>query len=284
MPEVERIDELITPLYTTLTRSQQRVADYVLQYTAEAALMSSKAIANRLSVSEATIVRFAQQLGFDGYPQFRQFLQRQLLRDLRSSERVASLLHDEEAKSGPLQQMISATLQQIQLLQQNVSEAQLAGVIDIVNRARKVFIFGEGALAAPTILLEFWLNRLGLDVVATTQTGRRFFETLVQATASDAALVFAFRRVGTEATALIEHLHRKGGNPILITDVADSAVHGLSTHVLKVFRGPMDTFRPMGAVTALCDALILGVMVAKGDTGVAVLQELDDLRQRYGFL
>lgn len=283
-PEVCRIDELITPLYTSLTPSQRRLADYVLQYMAEAALLSSKELARKLSVSEATIVRFAQRLGFEGYPEFRHFLQRQLLRDLRSSERVASLLHTEDARTGPLQQMVQATIQQVQLLQQTISEEQLARVVEAITQARCVVVFGEGAPAAPTVQLGFWLNRLGILVRVTNQTGRRFFESLMNLTDRDLALVFAFRRIGPEATALIEHMAKKGGRTVLFTDVANSGVHPLVTYTLKVYRGPMGTFRPLGAVTALCDAIILGVMLARGDRAVQELKELDDLRQRYGFL
>lgn len=283
-PEATRIDELITQMYTTLTRSQQRLADYVLQYTAEAALMSSKEIAEQLSVSEATVVRFAQQLGFDGYPQFRQRLQRQLLRDIRSSERVASLLHEEQTQTGPLQQMVGTTLQQVQLLSQNVTDNDLAGVVDAITRARTVYIFGEGALAAPTVQLGFWLNRLGCSVRVTNQTGRRFFEDIFMAGPQDVGIVMSFRRMGPEATAMLEHFHAQRAANFLLTDVANSPVHEHATGVLKVFRGPMGTFRPLGAVTTICDAIILGVMLTKGDEGVQTLQQLDDLRQRHGFL
>lgn len=278
------IDTLITRQYTSLTRSQQLLADYVLQYTAEAALMSSKEIAQRLHVSEATVVRFAQQLGFEGYPQFRQMLQRQLLSDIRSSVRVASLLNDEDTKRGPLHQMVSSTIQQLQLLVQNIPEQELTAVVNTVTQARRIYIFGEGALATPTVQLGFWLNRLGCNVHVINQTGRRFFESIVQAGEGDVGLIFAFRRIGPEGTALIEQLHSRAGSPILFTDIANSPLHSLSSNVLRIFRGPMDTFRPLGAVTTVCDALILGVMLAKGDDGVRELEKLDDLRQRYGFL
>lgn len=279
-----QIDTLITQEYTTLTPSQQRLADYMLQYTAEAALMSSKDVAQRLEVSEATVVRFAQQLGFDGYPQFRQMLQRQLLSDIRSSDRVASLLHDEDPKRGPLHQMVSSTIQQLQLLMQNVPESDLAAVTNAVTRARHVYIFGEGALTTPTVQLGFWLNRLGCHVQVVNQTGRRFFEAVFQAGADDVGLVFAFRRMGPEATAMIEHIHSQAGTVVLFTDIANSDLHPMASHILRVYRGPMGTFRPLGAVTTVCDALILGVMHAKGDSGVKELEKLDDLRQRYGFL
>lgn len=246
--------------------------------------MSSKEVALKLDVSEATVVRFAQHLGFEGYPQFRQCLQNQLLNTIRSSERVASLLHDVESNSGPLQQMVSDTVQQLNFLVQNISDDEFSQVTRTVNEGRVIHIFGEGAPAAPTVQLGFWLNRLGFDVRVINQTGRRFFEHVFRVDPDDVGLVFAFRRVTPEAAALVEHFHDQGAKTVLFTDIANSAIHSLAANVLRVYRGPMGTFRPLGAVTAVCDALILSIMREKGDDAVRELKKLDDLRQRFGFL
>jgi DNA-binding MurR/RpiR family transcriptional regulator len=229
-------------------------------------------------------VRFAQQVGFAGYPEFRQALQNQVLREIRSSERVASVLEDEETVQGPLHQILASTKRQLEHLLRNLSEDELAQITNAVINASKVLVFGEGAPAGATTQLGFWLNRLGCDVNVINQTGRRFFESIFRACENDVALVFAFRSIGPEATAIIELLHTQGGKAILFTDLPDSPIHAMTDKVVLIQRGPMDTFRPMGAVTAVVDALILSVMLARGDEAVSQLRELDDLRQRYGFL
>jgi DNA-binding MurR/RpiR family transcriptional regulator len=270
--------------YATLTPHQRRLADFIMQNSAEAAMMSSRDMARHLRVSEATVVRFAQQIGYEGYPEFRQALQGQVLREIRSSERVAAVLEDSDQKQGILHQVVASTTRHLELLLRNVSEESLSQVVDVITKAHTVYIFGEGAPAGVTIQLGFWLNRLGCNVNVVNQTGRRFFDAIFRAGKNDIALVFAFRKVGAEATALIEYLHEKGGESILFTDVPSSLVHSLASHVLLVQRGPMETYRPLGAVTAIVDAIVMGVMLARGDDAVHQLRNLDDLRQRYGLL
>jgi DNA-binding MurR/RpiR family transcriptional regulator len=84
--------------------------------------------------------------------------------------------------------------------------------------------------------------------------------------------------------ALLEVMDECNGKSILVTDLLNSKMHALATQVLTVRRGPMDTFRPLGPVTALIDAMILGLMRKKGEEAVQGLRRLDDLRQRYQVL
>lgn len=284
MVAVSPIQAMFSGQYASLTNNQRRLADFVMQNSAEAAMMSSREMARHLRVSEATVVRFAQQIGFVGYPEFRQALQGQVLREIRSSERIVATLEDSDPKQGTLHQVVAATSRHLELLLRNVSEADLERIVVAISGAATVYVFGEGAPAGVTVQLGFWLNRLGINVHVVNQTGRRFFDTIFRADSDDVALVFSFRKIGPEATALIEYVYGNGGTTVLFTDVPESLVHTLVSQVVLVQRGPMETFRPMGAVTAIVDAIIMGVMRERGDDAVNELRRLDDLRQRYGFL
>ncbi len=282
--EVQTLEEIIKAHYEELTPSQRRLSDYILQNPYEAALMSSAKIAERLSVSEATVVRFAQTLGFEGYPSLRDKLQDQMLHEVRSSERVATMVDEPAENSGTLYEMVAQTVHFLNQLLENVSEQDLQQAVERLNDARQIIIYGEGAPGSLIYHADFWFSRLGLQVKKTAQTGRRFYDHIFQAQSDDVALILAFRRPTSEAVALLEVMEECGGKSILVTDLLASKMHGLATQILTVRRGPMDTFRPMGPVAALIDALILGLMRKKGDEAVRALRRLDDLRQRYKVL
>ncbi len=276
--------ERIHSKYESMSRGQQRLADFVLQNAPEVAMMSSSELASAMQMSESSVVRFAQFLGYQGYPSMRQQLQSEVLSQFRSSERVAAMVHSQSPEGGPLATVVGETNRHLQQLLMNVSEAQVAEAVDRILRARKVILFGDGAPASLTVLADFWLSRLGCDTVRVNQTGRRLFDEVFQAGAGDLAVVLAFRSVNREAMAVLEHLNAQGGETILVTDLVNSRMHPLATQVFLVQRGPMDAFRPLGAALALVDALILGVMLAKGDDAVEQLSRLDALRRRYDWL
>jgi DNA-binding MurR/RpiR family transcriptional regulator len=267
-----------------MTSGQRRLADFVLQNAPEVAMMSSGELASVTGMSESSVVRFAQTLGYQGYPDMRQQLQQEVLKQFRSSDRVAAMVHSRPTQDGPLGTIVAETNRHLQQLLLNVTEDQVAEVVDMILRANRIILFAEGAPASLTVLAEFWLARLGCNVARVNQTGRRLFDQIFQVGAGDLAIVFAFRRVTREAMAILEHMHSQGGETVLISDLSDSRMHPLATQALLVRRGPMQAFRPLGAPLALVDALILGVMLAKGDEAVDQLARLDALRQRYDWL
>lgn len=276
--------ERIRSRYESMSRGQQRLSDFVLQNMPEAAMMSSAELAGSMKMSESSVVRFAQLLGYQGYPDMRQQLQSEVLKQFRSSDRIAAMVHSQPSETGPLATVVSETNRHLQQLLMNVNEAQVAEAVEMILRANKVVIFGDGAPASLTVLADFWLSRLGCNIIRVNQTGRRLFDQIFQAGAGDLAIVLAFRNVNREAMAILEHLNAQGGETILITDLVNSRMHPLATRVFLVQRGPMEAFRPLGAALALVDALILGVMLAKGDDAVNQLARLDALRQRYDWL
>ncbi|OUM98540.1 MAG: hypothetical protein BAA04_11575 [Firmicutes bacterium ZCTH02-B6] len=277
------IHEQIVACYDRLGQRQRLLADLLLSDSARVAMMSSAELARAAGVSEATVVRFAQSLGFAGYPEMRQYLQQNLLKELGSSQRLASTVQ-ETSPASPLRTIVATTQRHLEQLLQNVTDDQISAAVQRILRARRVFIFGEGAPASATHLAEFWLRRLGCHVIRINQTGRRFFDHAFTAGAGDLGIVLVFRRLLPEPKAFVEHLAQESGESIVITDLVQSPIHGLASQVLLVQRSPMEAFRPMGAVTAIVDALILGVMQAKGEEGVALLRRLDAFRERYGFL
>ena len=284
MNRAQTLEEIVKAHYANLTPSQKRLSDFILQNSYEAALLSSARLAERLSISEATVVRFAQTLGFDGYISFRERLQDQLLHEVRSSERVATMVSEPAENAGTLYEIVAQTVHFLNQLLDNVSEQDLQEAVDRLNSARQVIIYGEGAPGSLIHHADFWFSRLGLQVQKTAQTGRRFYDHIFLAQKEDVALVLAFRRPTSEAVALLEVMAECGGQSILVTDLLASKMHSLASQVLTVRRGPMDAFRPLGPVTALIDALILGLMRKKGEEAVSALRRLDDLRQRYNVL
>lgn len=75
--------ETIRRVYPELTRSQQLLSDFVAHSYREAAFMTASDLAQRLNLNEATVIRFAQRLGYSGYPELvtalRELVQQELI-------------------------------------------------------------------------------------------------------------------------------------------------------------------------------------------------------------
>jgi DNA-binding MurR/RpiR family transcriptional regulator len=247
MNRAQTLEEIVKAHYANLTPSQKRLSDFILQNSYEAALLSSARLAERLSISEATVVRFAQTLGFDGYISLREKLQDQLLHEVRSSERVATMVSEPAENAGTLYEIVAQTVHFLNQLLDNVSEQDLQEAVDRLNSARQVIIYGEGAPGSLIHHADFWFSRLGLQVKKTAQTGRRFYDHIFLAQKEDVALVLAFRTpyIGGGCTS---------GSDGRVRWAVHSCNRSLGLQDAQTShpsadrsRGPMDAFRPLGS-------------------------------------
>lgn len=126
--------------YESMSRGQRRLADFMLQNAAEAAMMSCGEVATALDMSESSVVRFAQLLGYEGFADVRQQLQSELLSQFRSSDRVAAMVHSQPVEAGPLTTIVTETNRHLQLLLSSVSEAQIADVVAMILGANKTIL------------------------------------------------------------------------------------------------------------------------------------------------
>ena len=154
---VQTLEEIMIEQHQELTPSQRRLADFILQNPYEAALMSSLKMAERLEVSEATVVRFAQNLGFDGYPALREKLQDQMLHVVRSSSGSPPWSVSRQRTLVPSMRWRHRPHFLNQLLE-NVSEDDLQEAIASIEGARQLFIFGEGAPGSLVHHAQFWFS------------------------------------------------------------------------------------------------------------------------------
>lgn len=85
----------------SFSKGQKRIANYILESYDKAAFMTASKLGKRVSVSESTVVRFAAELGYDGYPSMQKSLQKMIRNRLTSVQRI---------EASPLAQISQYTL------------------------------------------------------------------------------------------------------------------------------------------------------------------------------
>ena len=149
--------ERLRQVYPELSKSQRKLADFVAHSYPEAAFMTASRLARRLSVNEATVIRFAQRLGYRGYPDLARDIQALMQRECGAS--VAGAVAGEELFAGALQVQVEA----LERIPGQVPADVARCAVDILQRARRIHVCGAGAAAHVAGLLATDLCGLGLD-------------------------------------------------------------------------------------------------------------------------
>jgi DNA-binding MurR/RpiR family transcriptional regulator len=277
--------DTISERYGQLTKSEKRIADYLRKNQEEAAFLSAGEVASRLGLSEATLVRFAQTLGFGGYPTLRGVLQEAFRRRVTHSARLRGRL-DELREAGDLFEKV--TVSEIDYLTQALQtvdrEALRKTVAYIIERER-IFVYGPGPSISLVHMLNLRLTRFGKHIIPLTMTGRETLEPMLLMTDRDLLFAIGFFDINPTLQIVLDYAVEKKCPVVLLTDTLGSVIGDKADVVLAAKRGPVSAFHSLVVPMTIINSILLEVATQKLDSITTNLDRLDQLRddlRRFG--
>jgi DNA-binding MurR/RpiR family transcriptional regulator len=271
----------IQRVYSRLTRSQRKVAEFIIDNPSKITLMSADQLAKASGVGEATVIRFARILGYKGYSDMKAEFQRALIDNFTSSKKV-----EEGLKSVSSETVLDELLKTHIAVFQNMNVAELTrslkNAAKIIFEANDVYVFGEGAALVPAMELSFWLNRFGKKTWLFGTTGRSFFEHVVNIRKNDVSIGFAYRKINFELRILFSETRKRGGKNILFTDRALNQLCELADEIIVTDRGGIGSYRSMAIPVIMSDALLFE-FAAISNASLENLRNLERIRREYGY-
>ena len=266
-----------------LTKSQQRIASYLLANHDEAAFLSAADMAQRLNVSEATMARFAQAIGYDGFRELRRCLQDLYRARVTPASRLRHKLSELASSQGHvLTNMLDMEVQYLAEVTHSIDLADFDRAVDILLGGQRVFVFASGPSGILASLATWRLRRLGIPTVSMTESGRHLLEKLVLLKPEDVVLATGFQHLTPELLAVLNHAQTTGSRSILITDTLGPTLRSMPDVILAARRGPVSTFHSLTVPMSILNSLILAVAMARPDDSLAALNRLQQLRATSG--
>jgi len=262
----------------SLNGAQKRLGHY-LQNDSSALLMSNvRDLAHAVGVSKSTVVRFAKSLGYKGFPDFRREIQTEMRRKLRAADRMEETFAELGNEENIFAKLLKRDIQLLGETLQAVSLADFHRAVEMILRARKVFLIGLNASMALAYLLHFRLVRVKKDARWLFLTGgTSLLEQLAFMDQEDILIAIDFLQVPREVQTALQH-GKKIGVPILgITDFPSSPIAKSATVCLYAKRGLHTTVNSLTPAFSLVNALAIAVGWAKKADSIKALTDLDKL-------
>lgn len=253
------------------------MADFFAAHREEAAFLSAAEIAERLGMSDATVVRAVKAMGYSGIPE----LKRELIDALRARATPAVRLGRslEDVGEDPLGYVLD---REIELLEsaREIDRHDFARAVDLLSGDGRVLAFGLGPNGALADYFTLRLRRFGRPAQAITASGLRLADALLLAQPGDRLLMLAFERLDYDAEAVLARANDLGIPVVLVTDALGGKLADRIDVALMVLRGRGGALSGATATTALLDALLLAVAARDRGRSLAALAELNELRKR----
>ena len=266
----------------TFSKGQKRIAAFILESYDKAAFLTASKLGKKVNVSESTVVRFAAELGFDGYPDMQRSLQKMIRNRLTSVQRIEvsnDRIGDQDVVSSVLQSDIEKIRQTLEELDPNSFE----GAVDAIVSARKIYLIGVRSSASLTVFMHFYFNLIFDNVVmVSANTTSEIFESLLRVGPEDVVLGVSFPRYSSRTVQAMSFARDRGATTIAITDSEASPLAPISDFTLKA-RSDMASFvDSLVAPLSLVNALLVAVSRKKNDDLAHTFRTLEEIWEEYG--
>ncbi len=243
----------------TFSKGQRRIATYITEDYDKAAFMTASKLGKTVGVSESTVVRFAMELGYDGYPTMQKAMQEMVLNRLTSVQRLG-IANDRMCDHDVVAAVLQADADKLRQTADTVNREDFQNAVQAILRAKRIYLLGVRSAAALANFAGYYLNYMFQNVhVLTTSGCGEMFERLVNVTSDDVVLAFSFPRYSSATLKGTQYCRSVGATVIGITNSHASPLAQESDYVL-VAKSDMVSFvdslvAPLSVVNALLVAL-----------------------------
>lgn len=271
----------ITQQMPGFSKGQKLIAQYILAHYDKAAFMTAAKLGMTVGVSESTVVRFASELGFDGYPQLQRALQ-ELIRNRLTSVQRMEVTSDQLGDGNILHKVLNLDIEKIRRTMEKASVEDFEQAVDAIVNAKNIYILGIRSASALSGFMSFYFNQIFENVrLINTTSASEMFEQIMRIKEGDVFIGITFPRYSKRTTNAAKFAKENGAKVIAITDSDLSPIAEAADHLLLA-RSDMASFvDSLVAPLSMINALIVAIGIRKKDEISSTYERLEQIWDEY---
>lgn len=265
----------------SFSKGQRKIAAYILESYDKAAFQTAGALGKTVQVSESTVVRFAAELGYEGYPEMQKAMQEMVLNRLTSVQRI-----EVGAKRMPQENVLSSVLQTdmelIRATNEQMDQEAFYGAVDALLNAQTIYLVGVRSSSALASFLCYYFKYMFPDVrLVTSASDSEVFEQIVRISPQDALLGISFPRYSSASIHAMEYAHTSGAKTIALTDCASSPLSAYADYLLTAKSDMVSLVDSLVAPMSVINALIVAAASKKKLETTRIFNKLEEIWDIY---
>lgn len=264
------------------SKGQKLIAHFILDYYDKAAFMTASKLGQTVNVSESTVVRFAAELGYDGYPSMQKALQEMIRNKLTSIQRI-EVSNDRIGNQDILSMVMQSDIEKIRMTLEETDRLSFRASVDAILGAKRIYILGVRSAAALASFLGFYFNLIFDNVtLVNTISGSEIFEQLLRVSAEDVVIGISFPRYSSRTVKAMRFARDRGASVIAMTDSDTSPLAEIATETLLAKSDMASFVDSLVAPLSLVNALIVAVGRKKNEDVEKTFENLEKIWTEYG--
>ena len=259
------------------SKGQRVIAKYILNNYDKAAFMTAGKLGRIVGVSESTVVRFAAELGYDGYPSMRKALQEMIRNRLTSVQRIEvakSMIDDTDL----VKSIIGSDMQNLQATLDLLEHDSFNKLVDSIVEAKNIYIVGMRTSTSLATFLGLYLNLLrdNVNVVHDTAASE-IYEQIIRISAGDLFIGISFPRYSSHTVDAMQFAKKMGAKTAAITDSSASPLNGIADVCLHAKSDMVSFLDSLVAPMSLINAIIVAVGIRNKERVSETFERLEKI-------
>lgn len=256
------MNDILTILQSRMpefSKGQRRLAQYILDFYDKAAFLTASRLGKAVGVSESTVVRFAVELGYDGYPSMQKAMQEMVVNRLTSVQRM-EVANDRIGGQDVVYKVLQADMDRLRRSVEMVDRNEFQAAVDAVLKAKRIYILGVRSAAPLANFLGYYLNYMFRNVHIVTASGAsEMFEKIVGVGQEDVVIAYSFPRYSSTTLKGVQYCRSTGAKVIGFTDSRLSPLGQNCDHLLLSKSDMASLVDSLVAPMSLTNALIVAL-------------------------
>ena len=243
-----------------ISKGHKKIAQYILAHYDKAAFMTAAKLGETVGISESTVVRFASELGFDGYPGLQKALQEAMRNKLTAVQRIEVSSLDQLGDGEVFKRVLLHDIEHIRHTLEETAMDQFNSAVDHIVKAKHVYVMGVRSSSALASFMAYYF-KLMLPEVTLVQTGSRseLYEQILRIGEDDVMIAISFPRYSARLINAVAYAKEQGTNIVAVTDSTMSPVAPYANETLVCRSDMASIVDSFVAPLSLLNALVVAI-------------------------
>lgn len=266
---------------SSFSKGQRALARYITEAYDKAAFMTACRLGKTVGVSESTVVRFAVELGYDGYPEMQKALQDMVLNRLTSVQRI-EITTDRIGNQDVITSVLQADADKLRQTSEILDREEFRNAVQAILNGKRIFVLGARSAAPLASFLGYYLQFMFSNVHLVTVSGcSEMFEKLIDVNANDVVVAFSFPRYSAATAKGAQYCRSVGAKVIGVTDSRLSPLGENSDFVLQAKSDMVSLVDSIVAPLSVVNALLVTLASGREQSLAKTFDTLEQVWEEY---
>ena len=265
----------------TFSKGQRLIAKYITEAYDKAAFMTASKLGKKVGVSESTVVRFAVELGYDGYPSMQKAIQEMVLNRLTSVQRI-EVANDRMEGQDVISTVLRSDGEKLRQTEELLNRQEFDRAVQAILDTDRVYILGVRSAAPLAQFLGYYLNYMSTNIHVVTTSGEgEMFEKIVAIKPEDVVVAISFPRYSSATVKAARYCRTAGAKVIGLTDSRLSPLGQNADFVLEAKSDMLSLVDSLVAPMSVINALIVAIAAKREQRLSKIFTSLEQIWDEY---